>query len=108
MLFAWVGSPDPAVHGQHPSLRWDQNHQNYCSRPASRLLLKSNEELDPQAKRTALLNEADALMASHVVTLPLYARPAFLIHDKKLKGAPAQPDATRPDVELRQDWAFAG
>jgi peptide/nickel transport system substrate-binding protein len=106
MLYAWVGSPETGGSVNIHRCGGTQNHQNYCSRPVSRLLLKSNETLD-EKKRTQLLNEADRLIASHVVTLPLYARPGYLIHDKKLTGAVFNPTNTAATWNT-QDWAFAG
>jgi peptide/nickel transport system substrate-binding protein len=106
MLYAWVGSPEPAGSVNIHRCGGTQNHQNYCSRPVSRLLLKSNETLEPAA-RTKLLNEADRLIASHVVTLPLFARPGFLVFDKKLKGALFNPTNTAATWNT-QDWSFAG
>ena len=106
MLYAWVGSPEPAGSVNIHRCGGTQNHQNYCSRPVSRLLLKSNETLD-EKKRTKLLNKADQLMAAHVVTLPLFARPGYLIHDKKLKGALFNPTNTAATWNT-QDWSFAG
>jgi peptide/nickel transport system substrate-binding protein len=106
MLYAWVGSPEPAGSVNIHRCGGTQNHQNFCSRPVSRLLLRSNEELDHK-KRTALLNEADRLIAQNVVTLPLFARPGFLIHDKKLKGALFNPTNTAATWNT-QDWSFAG
>ena len=41
-------------------------------------------------------------MASHVVTLPLYARPTFLIHQSKLKGPLLNPTQFGPT------WNSAG
>jgi peptide/nickel transport system substrate-binding protein len=106
MLYAWVGSPEPSGSVNIHRCGGTQNHQNYCSRPVSRLLLKSNETLNwPQ--RTKLLNEADRLMASHVVTLPLFARPGYLVFDKKLKGALFNPTNTAATWNT-QDWSFAG
>jgi peptide/nickel transport system substrate-binding protein len=90
MLYAWVGSPDPSGSVNIHRCGGTQNHQSYCSRPVSRLLLKSNETIDPK-RRSNLLNEADRLMASHVVTLPLYSRPGFLIHKSRLKGVLINP-----------------
>jgi peptide/nickel transport system substrate-binding protein len=106
MLYAWVGSPEPSGSVNIHRCGGTQNHQNYCSRPVSRLLLKSNETLNWQ-QRTKLLNEADRLMASHVVTLPLFARPGYLVFDKKLKGALFNPTNTAATWNT-QDWSFAG
>ena len=104
MLYAWVGSPEPAGSVNIHRCGGTQNHQNYCSRPASRLLLKSNETLNPAA-RTKLLNQADQLIASHVVTLPLFARPAFLVHQKRLGGVLLNPTNTSVTWNT-QDWTF--
>jgi peptide/nickel transport system substrate-binding protein len=105
MLFAWVGSPEPAASVNIWRCGGAQNYNGYCSRPASRLLLKSNEEFDPK-KRTKLLNDADALIAQHAVTLPLYARPTFLIHDSRLRGALLNPTQTGPTWNSGE-WSFA-
>jgi peptide/nickel transport system substrate-binding protein len=106
ILYAWVGSPEPSGSVNIHRCGGTQNHQNYCSRPVSRLLLKSNETLNWQ-QRTKLLNEADRLIASHVVTLPLFARPGYLIFDKKMKGALFNPTNTAATWNT-QDWSFAG
>jgi peptide/nickel transport system substrate-binding protein len=104
MLYAWVGSPDPSGSVNIHRCGGTQNHQNYCSRPVSRLLLKSNETINARA-RTRLLNEASRLIASHVVTLPLYARPTFLIHDSRLKGALLNPTQFGPTWNS-EAWSF--
>jgi peptide/nickel transport system substrate-binding protein len=104
MLYAWVGSPDPAGSVNIHRCGGTQNHQNYCSRPVSRLLLKSNETLNAR-ERTRLMNESSRLIASHVVTLPLYARPTFLIHDSRLRGALLNPTNTGPTWNT-EAWSF--
>ncbi len=105
MLFAWVGTPEPVGSVNIWRCGGAQNYLGYCSRPASRLLLQSNEEFDPK-KRAELFNKADELIASHVVTLPLYARPTFLIHDSRLKGALLNPTQFGPTWNSG-DWSFA-
>jgi peptide/nickel transport system substrate-binding protein len=104
MLYAWVGSPEPAGSVNIHRCGGTQNHQNYCSRPVSRLLLKSNETINKR-QRAALLNRASQLIASHVVTLPLYARPTFLIHDSRLRGALLNPTNTGPTWNT-EAWSF--
>lgn len=106
MLYAWVGSPEPAGSVNIHRCGGTQNHQNYCNRQVSRLLLRSNETLDPK-RRTALLNEADKLIAANVVTLPLFARPGFLVHDQRLRGTLFNPTNTAATWNT-QDWSFAG
>ena len=102
MLYAWVGSPDPAGSVNIHRCGGTQNHQNFCNRQVSRLLIRSNETLNPQ-RRSALLNEADKLIAQNVVTLPLFARPAFLVHQKRLTGVLLNPTNTAVTWNT-QDW----
>jgi peptide/nickel transport system substrate-binding protein len=104
MLYAWVGSPEPAGSVNIHRCGGTQNHQNYCDRGVSRLLLRSNETLDPK-KRTALLNRADQGIAEDVVTLPLFARPAFLVHQKRLGGVLLNPTNTSVTWNT-QDWVL--
>ena len=96
MLFAWVGTPDPASSVNIFGAVAPRTTTGTAAGPR-RASCSSNQEFDP-AKRTALLNKADELMASHVVTLPLYARPTFLIHQSKLKG----PCATRAQFDMAE------
>lgn len=105
MLYSWIGSPDPGGSVNIHRCGGTQNHQSYCSRPASRLLLKSNETLDAK-KRSELLNEADRLIASHIVTLPLYSRPGFVIHKSRLKGVLINPTNTGLTWNT-ESWSFA-
>jgi peptide/nickel transport system substrate-binding protein len=104
MLYAWVGSPEPSGSVNIHRCGGTQNHQNYCDRGVSRLLLKSNETLNARA-RTALLNKASQGVAEDVVTLPLFARPAFLVHQKRLGGVLLNPTNTSVTWNT-QDWTF--
>lgn len=104
MLYAWVGSPEPAGSVNIHRCAGTQNHQNYCDRGVSRLLLRSNETLNPRL-RTALLNRASQGIAEDVVTLPLFARPAFLVHQKRLGGVLLNPTNTSVTWNT-QDWTL--
>jgi peptide/nickel transport system substrate-binding protein len=104
MLYAWVGSPEPSGSVNIHRCGGTQNHQNYCDRGVSRLLLKSNETLNAKA-RTALLNPASKGIAADVVTLPLFARPAFLVHQKRLGGVLLNPTNTSVTWNT-QDWTL--
>lgn len=104
MLYAWVGSPEPAGSVNIHRCGGTQNHQNYCDRGVSRLLLRSNETLNPRT-RTALLNRADKMIAEDVVTLPLFARPAFVVHQKRVGGVLLNPTNTSITWNT-QDWVL--
>ncbi len=84
-LFAWVGSPDPAGSVEIWKCNGDQNYMEYCNRKASSLLEKTDVELNVK-KRFALFNQADALMANDIPTIPLYQKPTYLVFKAGIKG----------------------
>jgi peptide/nickel transport system substrate-binding protein len=90
-MFAWISSPlsvisDDDLHG----CGGDQNYMNYCNKSVTKLLQKAKYTPLP-AKRTAILNQADLLMAKDTTTLPLFARPGFLINRTNIRGATRNP-----------------
>ena len=91
--FAWVTLPDPA--GFVPT--WEcgglSNYLNYCNRKATALLQASNSQLDPR-KRTADFQQADALIANDVPTVPMYQRPNPLVYKTDVKGMLNNPSST--------------
>ena len=90
-MFGWQGSPvsaltDVAIHG----CGGDQNDMGYCNRTVTSLLNKASVELNDK-KRNAMLNKADALIANDIPTIPLMAKPGFLIHEKRIQGIVRNP-----------------
>jgi peptide/nickel transport system substrate-binding protein len=57
----------------------------YCNRKVSSLLEKTDVQLDPK-KRFALFNQADALMANDIPTIPLYQKPTYLVFKAGIKN----------------------
>jgi len=94
-LFTWIGSPDPGGSVEIHKCKGDQNYNAYCNAKASKMLDLSQNTVDP-AKRTALLNEADRLMAKDLPTLPLLARPGFLIHKASVGSVLKNPTSEGP------------
>lgn len=88
--FAWVTSPDPVGFVPTWSCGGLSNYLNYCNRAATKLLEASNSELDP-AKRIKDFQQADALMAKDVPTIPMYQRPNPLIYKSDLLGMKNNP-----------------
>ena len=88
--FAWVTLPDPAGFVPTWSCGGLSNYLNYCNRHATKLLDASQTELDP-AKRAALFQQADALMANDVPSIPLYSRPNPLIYKSGISGMKNNP-----------------
>jgi peptide/nickel transport system substrate-binding protein len=84
--FAWVyPSPDPAGNVPVWGCGGESNYLNYCNRKATALMEASNSELDP-AKRARDFQQADALMANDLQSIPLYARPNPLIWKSGITG----------------------
>jgi peptide/nickel transport system substrate-binding protein len=83
--FAWVTAPDPSGFVSIWGCGGESNYLNYCNRAATKLLDASNSELDP-AKRTKDFQQADALMAKDVPTVPMYQRPNPLVYKSGLTG----------------------
>jgi peptide/nickel transport system substrate-binding protein len=91
--FAWVTAPDPAGFVPIWGCGGDSNYLQYCNRKATRLMEESNSELNPE-KRAALFQQADALMANDVPSIPLYARPNPLIWKAAVTGMKNNPSNT--------------
>jgi peptide/nickel transport system substrate-binding protein len=79
-----------------------QNYTGYCSHTVDSLLRAANEELDPE-RRAALFTRADAVMASQVVAIPLFQKPAALIRKSALLGVGPNPGLGGPFWNI-QDW----
>lgn len=94
-LFTWIGSPDPGGSVEIHKCGGDQNDGVYCNRKVTQLLDASQNEINP-TRRTALLNQADALMARDLPTLPLFARPGFLIHKSSVSNVLKNPTSEGP------------
>jgi peptide/nickel transport system substrate-binding protein len=88
--FAWVTTADPAGFVSDWSCGGLQNYLNYCNRKATRLMQASDSELNPE-KRAKLFQEANALMANDVPSIPLYARPNPLIWKSAVTGMKNNP-----------------
>jgi peptide/nickel transport system substrate-binding protein len=67
-----------------------QNYGNYCDRKVSSLLNKAAVNLDT-AQREKLLNDAEAIMAKQVPSIPMYARPIYVIRANGVKGPVVNP-----------------
>ena len=88
--FAWVTAADPAGYVSDWSCGGLQNYLNYCNRKATRLMQASDTELNPE-KRAKLFQQANAMMANDVPSIPLYARPNPLIWKSAVTGMKNNP-----------------
>ncbi|MGH3071215.1 MAG: ABC transporter substrate-binding protein [Gaiellaceae bacterium] len=70
------------------------NFMDYCSPALDDVLTRADEAVD-HAERAQLLNEADEMLAAEVPTLPLFARPIFLVRRETLHGPQANPEGAQ-------------
>jgi peptide/nickel transport system substrate-binding protein len=64
------------------------NYGNYCNRRVTSLVNRTAVTLD-EAERVKLLNQAEALMAKDIPSIPMFVRPVFAISSTKMKGMTA-------------------
>ena len=104
-LFAWVGSPDPAggdtiFQCQETTGEQSQNYTGFCDPEVDELMQQQLETIDPD-ERSAIYNEADALIAESVPLVPLYQKPAFLAWDTAIQGPQINTTQWGRDLERR-------
>jgi peptide/nickel transport system substrate-binding protein len=94
-MFTWVGSPTNSITAYDlyacPSLHGDDNYMNYCNKKLSAILNKVASTLNA-GQRAKMLNTAEKkYMVPDVPSIPVYARPVFVIHAKNLAGPVVNP-----------------
>jgi peptide/nickel transport system substrate-binding protein len=102
--FAWVTAADPAGFVSDWSCGGLQNYLNYCNRKATKLMQASDSELDAK-KRAVLFQQANALMANDVPSIPLYARPNPLIWKSAVTGMKNNPSNIGFTWNI-EDWGW--
>lgn len=91
-MFTWVGSPStPITIKDLYACGGEQNYMNYCNRKLSAVLNKVAVTLDAK-ERAKMLNAAErTYMAKDVPSIPVYARPVFVLRNKKVTGPTVNP-----------------
>jgi peptide/nickel transport system substrate-binding protein len=92
MLFTWVGSPaTPITIKDLYGCGGDQNYMGYCNRKFSNILNQVSTTLEA-SKRASLLNTAELkYMAKDIPSMPVYARPVFVIRKRTVNGPVVNP-----------------
>jgi peptide/nickel transport system substrate-binding protein len=89
IMFTWVQSPSAKITSKDLyACGGDLNYGNYCNRKVTSLLNQTAVNLD-EAQRTKLLQQAEALIANDIPSIPMFVRPVFAISNKKVKGLTA-------------------
>ena len=102
--FAWVTTGDPGDLYDTWRCGGDSNYLHYCSKKASSLLAAGGGELDP-AKRTKDYQQANAIMAAGLPSIPLYQRPVPLIYKSDILGMKNNPGTGGPMWNI-EDWKW--
>ncbi len=92
MMFTWVGSPaTPITIKDLYGCGGDQNNMNYCNRRWSNVMNQVSTTLEA-GQRAKLLNAGEArYMVNDIPSIPVYARPVYVITSKKVKGPVVNP-----------------
>jgi peptide/nickel transport system substrate-binding protein len=91
IMFTYVQEPESKILANDIyACGGSQNYGNYCNRKVSAMLNKAAITLD-QAQREKLLNDAEAIMANDVPSVPMYARPIYVIRANGVAGPVVNP-----------------
>jgi len=107
-MFAWSGGVDPSPNTSIwscPSDGGTQNYMNYCNKAVDAWFKKGNAELNP-ATRTKYYNQADALIARDLPTIPLYQKPTFLVQHSYVHGMTDNTTQAGP-MWNAEDWTIS-
>jgi peptide/nickel transport system substrate-binding protein len=92
VMFTWVGSPStPITIKDLYACGGDQNYMNYCNKAGTAIMNKVAVELDA-ATRAKLLNQTELKhMVKDIPSIPLFARPIYVIRANTIKGPVVNP-----------------
>jgi peptide/nickel transport system substrate-binding protein len=92
MMFTYLQTPDSKITSKDLyACGGDQNYGLYCNRKLTAILNKVPTTLE-QGAREKLLNEAEAkYITTDIPSIPVYARPQFLVYSNSVKGAVLNP-----------------
>jgi ABC-type transport system substrate-binding protein len=90
-MFTWLGGPTSSITAfALYGCGGDQNYMTYCNRTASRLLQRA--QFTPNnVQRRNLLHRAERILATDVISIPMYVRPGFLINNRRVSGLQINP-----------------
>lgn len=92
IMFTWLrGASLPSVRALY-GCNGENNFMGYCSPAVTDLGDRAAREPDPAA-RAQLVNDANRILADDVPSLPLFLRPALLVHREELRGPQVNPAA---------------
>jgi peptide/nickel transport system substrate-binding protein len=91
IMFTFVQEPDSKILSKDLyGCGGDQNYGAYCNRKVTNFLNQTAVTLDAK-QRDTLLNKAEALMARDIPSVPMYARPIYVIRANRVSGPVVNP-----------------
>jgi glutathione transport system substrate-binding protein len=92
VMFTWVGSPStPITIKDLYACGGEQNYMNYCNKKLTAVQNAVAVELDA-AKRAQMLNSSELkYMVKDIPSIPLFARPIYVIRANTIKGPVVNP-----------------
>lgn len=92
IMFTWVGSPStPITIFDLYGCGGEENYMNYCNKKLSKILQSVKSTLEA-SERASLLNAGEAkYMVKDIPSIPMFARPQYVIRSAKIKGPVVNP-----------------
>jgi peptide/nickel transport system substrate-binding protein len=91
IMFTYVGTPSSPITARDIwACGGDQNYMGYCNRKASKLMNQVAVTLS-ESGRAKLWHRAETMMANDIPSIPVYARPVFVIRRNTVKGPVVNP-----------------
>jgi peptide/nickel transport system substrate-binding protein len=102
-LFSWEFGEDRTALGSVWGCNGPDNLIGYCNQKVTTLFRRAARELRA-SRRPPLLNRADALIARDLPTVPLFARPGYVIYNSRIRNVVWSPINVLWNA---QDWWLA-
>jgi peptide/nickel transport system substrate-binding protein len=103
--YGWVWPGDASGADQVYGCAGDSNFGGYCSNEVTSLLEQADSRPDP-AQRAGLVNQAMAILADDVPSLPLYHPPTLLYYGASLHGLQDNASSQGPFWNS-EDWSIS-
>jgi len=102
-MFTYLVTVDPHYNVSTLSCGNPGNYTEYCNRAATRLLARSDRELN-DTKRLALIKAVGKIVANDIPLIPLFQRPTYLVYKTSVKGMVDNASSQGPSFNA-ENWS---